>query len=102
MTKDLGTISISRFDSASHFDTLLHQRKAALACAIAATAPDTSAWQWPEGRRGAGHGVDPIELVADTWAFDAADVKAEAERAWDPAHEGIMVKQPNGTYARAR
>lgn len=87
---------------AGRCDTPLHERKASLASAIAATAPDASAWEWREVSRGAGHGVDPVELVADTWAFDAADVEAEAQRGWAAGHEGVMVKDPTEPYVRGR
>jgi len=83
-------------------DIPLHERKAALARAIAATAPDASAWEWREGSRGAGHGVDPVELVADTWALDAADVEAEAQFAWAAGHEGVVAKDASAGYVRAR
>lgn len=83
-------------------DTPLHERKAALVRAIAATAPDAAAWEWRERSRGAGHGVDPVELVGHTWAADAADVKAEARFAWAAGHEGVMVKDAGAAYVRAR
>ena len=80
----------------------LFERKAALARAIEATAPYASAWEWDEGSRGAAHGVDPVEFVADVWLFDAADVDAEARRVWALGHEGVMVKQADAPYIRAR
>lgn len=80
----------------------LFERKAALARAIEATAPDAAAWEWSEGSRGAGHGVDPVEFVTDVWLFDAADVDAEARRVWALGHEGVMVKQADAPYIRAR
>lgn len=83
-------------------DTPLHERKAALARAIAATSPDAAAWEWRERSRGAGHGVDPVELVDHTWAADAADVEAEAQFAWAAGHEGVMVKDAGAAYVRAR
>ena len=83
-------------------DTPLSERKAALARAIAATAPDPEAWEWREGSRGTGHGVDPVELVDHTWAADAADVEAEAQFAWAAGHEGVMVKEGAAGYVRAR
>ncbi len=83
-------------------DTPLHARKSALARAIAATAPDPTAWEWRPGTRGAGHGVDPVELVADTVAFTAADAEAEAQRAWAAGHEGVMIKQAEAPYIRSR
>lgn len=85
-----------------HCDVPLVERKAALARAIEATAPDCSAWEWREGSRGAAHGVDPVEMVAHTWAHDAADVEAAARAAWAAGHEGIMVKRPGAPYIRAR
>ncbi|WP_171005332.1 hypothetical protein [Sphingopyxis sp. 2PD] len=87
---------------AGRCDTPLFERKATLARAIAATAPDGSGWEWRAGTRGAGHGVDPIELVADTWAFGAADVEGEAQRGWAAGHEGVMVKRADAPYIRGR
>lgn len=83
-------------------DMPLFERKTALARAIAATAPDASAWEWVQGSRGAGHRADPVEFVTDAWLFDAADVDAEARRVWALGHEGIMVKQADAPYIRAR
>ena len=83
-------------------DMPLHERKAALARAIAATAPDASAWEWAPGSRGAGHGVDPVELAGDVWAFDAADVLGEAQAVWAAGGEGVVVKDPSAPYIRAR
>lgn len=87
---------------AGRCDTPLFERKAVLARAIAATAPDGAAWEWRAGTRGAGHGVDPVGLVADTWAFDAADVEAEAQRGWAAGHEGIVIKHADAPYIRGR
>ena len=83
-------------------DMPLFERKAALARAIAETAPEASAWEWRAGTRGAGHGVDPVELVADTWAVTAADVEAEAQRGWSSGHEGVMIKHADAPYVRGR
>ena len=87
---------------AGRCDTPLFERKAALARAIAATAPDSAAWEWSEGSRGAGHGIDPVEFVADTWAFTAADVEGEAQRGWAAGHEGVMIKRVDAPYIRGR
>ena len=83
-------------------DTPLFERKAALARAIASTAPDAAAWEWSAGTRGAGHGVDLVELVTDTWAFTAADVEGEAQRGWAVGHEGIVIKRADAPYVRGR
>lgn len=85
-----------------HCDMPLVERKAALARAIDATAPDSSAWEWREGSRGAAHGVDPVEIVDHTWARDAAEVEAAARAAWAAGHEGVMVKRADAPYTRAR
>lgn len=87
---------------AGRCDTPLFERTAALARAIAATAPDDAAWEWRAGTRGAGHGVDPVALVADTWAFTAADVEGEAQRGWAAGHEGVMIKHADAPYIRDR
>lgn len=87
---------------AGRSDMPLFERKAALARAIEATAPDAAAWEWREGSRGAGHGVDPVELVTDVWLFDAAGVDEEAQRVWAAGHEGLMVKRADAPYVRAR
>lgn len=87
---------------AGRCDTPLFERKAALARAIAATAPDAGEWEWRAGTRGAGHGVDPVALVTDSWAFDAADVEAEAQRGWAAGNEGVMIKRADAQYIRGR
>jgi ATP-dependent DNA ligase len=83
-------------------DMPLFERKAALARAIEATAPDAAAWEWPAGSHGTGHGVDPVEMVSDVWLFDAAEVEAEARRVWAQGHEGLMIKRADAPYIRAR
>lgn len=83
-------------------DMPLHRRKAELARAIATTAPDAAQWEWRAGSRGAGHGVDAVELVADTWAFTAADAEAEGHSAWAAGQEGVMIKRADAPYVRAR
>lgn len=85
-----------------HCDMPLVERKAALARAIETTAPDGSAWEWREGSHGAAHGVDPVELVAHTWAHDAAGVEAAARAAWAAGHEGVMAKRADAPYCRLR
>lgn len=87
---------------AGRCDTPLLERKAALARALAATAPDASAWEWRAGTRGAGHGIDPVALVSDSWAFSAADVEGEAQRGWAAGHERVMVKRADAPYVRGR
>lgn len=87
---------------AGRCDTPLVERKAALARAIAATAPDSAAWEWAERSRGAGHGVDPVALVVDSWAFTASDVESEAQRGWAAGHEGAMIKRADAPYIRGR
>lgn len=83
-------------------DMLLFERKAALTRAIEATAPDAAAWEWRERSHGAGHGVDPVEMVTDVWLFDAAEVDAEAHRVWAQGHEGLVIKRADAPYIRAR
>lgn len=83
-------------------DMPLFERKAALARAIEATAPDPEAWEWREGSRGAGHGVDPVQLIPDVWLFDAVDVDVEAQRVWAQGLEGLVVKEATSPYVRAR
>lgn len=104
---DAGTFHV--FDTApladwqrGRCDVPLVERKATLARAIEATAPDGSAWEWREGSRGAGHGIDPVEFVTDVWAVDVADVEAAARAAWAADHEGIMLKRATAPYVRAR
>ncbi len=83
-------------------DMPLYARKAALARAVAATAPDAEDWEWAEGSRGAGHGVDPVAVLADQWVFDADDVRNEAARVWAAGGEGLMLKDAEAPYVRAR
>lgn len=83
-------------------DTPLHERKASLMRAIDATAPSADAWEWAAGSYGAGHGADPVQIVADTWVFDASDVEAEARLVWNEGLEGLMLKDAAAPYVRAR
>lgn len=83
-------------------DMPLYERKAALRAAIEATAPDAHAWEWREGSKGAGHGIDSVRYLEDAWMFDDADVRVEAERVWAAGGEGLMLKQADAPYIRAR
>lgn len=80
----------------------LYQRKRLLGEAIAAGAPDPDAWEWREGSRGRGHGIDAVQLVADRWCFDSADVDSAAHEVWRNGGEGLMLKDAESPYRRKR
>lgn len=87
---------------AGRCDIPLYRRKSDLARAIEATAPDRGNWEWREGSRGKDHGIDPLSLIPDEWVSDPAEVDEMAARIWARGGEGVMVKDAESPYIRAR
>lgn len=83
-------------------DIPLYQRKGLLKRAIEATAPSPDDWEWRPRSRGKDHGTDPLSLLPDEWVTDADDAQAMAERIWAAGGEGIMIKDAESPYVRAR
>lgn len=83
-------------------DIPLYERKAALVGAIEATAPRQDDWEWRPGSRGKDHGIDPLSPLTDQWLFTADDIRAEASRVWAAGGEGLMIKDAQAPYIRAR
>ena len=77
-----------------------HVRKAKLQSLWKAAQEHPLSWEWPEGL----HGDAPlsVKILADQWLFDASDVQAEAQRVWAAGGEGLVLKDPEATYQRAR
>lgn len=44
----------------------------------------------------------PLAIVSDGWAFDRGDVEAQARAIWAAGGEGLMLKDAEGGYVRAR
>lgn len=87
---------------AGRCDTPLYERKSALQRAIEATAPDRGNWEWREGSRSKDHGIDPLSLIPDEWVSSPSDVDQLAQRIWAAGGEGVMVKDAESPYVRAR
>lgn len=87
---------------ADRCDIPLYRRKSLLGGAIGETAPDPDAWEWQEGSRGRNHGVDPVRLLPDRWLADDADLASFAGEVWAAGGEGVMVKDAESLYRRAR
>lgn len=80
--------------------TPAYQRKARLAELMQVAATDE--WEWREGSRGRDEGATAVQMIADGWAFDAADVIDAAQRVWATGGEGLMLKDPMAPYQRSR
>lgn len=81
-------------------DVPLYARKKRLADLAAAATGD--GWTWRAGSKGRGEGDNPVIVMPDEWAFDAADVRRMAERVWASGGEGLVLKDAEAGYARAR
>ncbi|MGQ3005101.1 MAG: ATP-dependent DNA ligase [Blastomonas fulva] len=83
-------------------DRPLYQRKAWLA-ELRAAAPDHPlSWEF----RPRSHGREPegaiVEIMADDWVTDRADIEALANRVWMAGGEGLMLKDAEAPYRRGR
>lgn len=83
---------------AGYDPTPLYVRRAALEGAIRGMMDHPLAWEfgWTEEVQ------CPLSMVDSTWACDAADVKAQAERVWACGGEGVVVKRHDAPYQRKR
>lgn len=84
-----------------HCSAPLYKRKARLSELLKASYALPEDWEWREGVRGQ-EPEAPIAVIADQWLFDADDVWAEAKRVWAAGGEGLVLKDPEATYQRAR
>lgn len=82
-------------------DTPLYERKARLNEAITAADALPESWDWRPGSHGRD---DPhcVQLLADEWVADAADVMDLARRVWARGGEGLMLKDAEAPYRRNR
>ena len=84
-------------------DVPLYQRKRQLLDLARAVEDDPAlSWEWRPGSRGRDDSVPPVVVLPDTWAFDPADVMAEARRVWAADGEGLMLKDAESPYRRNR
>lgn len=84
-------------------DQPLYLRKKALAGAVSAAEAARHDWEWTPGTRGRDEvEPSPVELVADEWAFDHADVIDAANRIWAIGGEGCVAKVAEAPYRRNR
>lgn len=82
-------------------DRPLIERKAMLRRLFDESEPEDDGWTWAEGSRGAPTPT-AVQIVPDSWAFDAADVVSEARRVWAEKGEGLMLKDAESPYQRRR
>ncbi|MXP24795.1 hypothetical protein GRI39_01880 [Altererythrobacter indicus] len=62
----------------------------------------SDAWEWRPGSRGRDDLLPPVVILPDLWCFDAGDVLTEARRVWAQGGEGLMLKDAEAGYQRAR
>ncbi len=65
-------------------------------------AAEADEWTWRPGSRGRDEALPPVVMLEDGWAFDEADVLAEARRVWAAGGEGLMLKHALEPYRRNR
>lgn len=63
---------------------------------------DPLSWEWAPRSRGQGQDTPIVEILDDLWLFTADDVREEASRVWARGGEGLMLKDPEAPYGRAR
>lgn len=83
-------------------DTRWIERKARLRAIVAEADASPLSWEWAPGSRGKGEGAPSVEILDDLWLFSADDVREEASRVWARGGEGIILKDPEAPYVRAR
>jgi ATP-dependent DNA ligase len=83
-------------------DRPLYERKAQLQALARAVDEDPAlSWEWRPGS----HGRDEsgaVQVLADGWATDAADVIDAVQRVWAIGGEGCMLKDASAPYRRTR
>lgn len=81
----------------------MQRRKEWLASLMRQAAADASLqWEWREGSRGRDDGREAVRLVEHGWAFGVDDIGEAAASVWEREGEGIMLKDPDAPYVRAR
>lgn len=83
-------------------DRPLWQRKAWLAELWAAVPDHPLSWDYRPGSHGREPGAPPVEILADEWVADRADIEALANRVWAQNLEGLMLKDAEAPYWRGR
>lgn len=83
-------------------DRPLYQRKAWLAELWAAVPDHALSWEYRPGSHGREPDAPPVEILADEWVADRADIEALANRVWAQNLEGLMLKDAEAPYWRGR
>lgn len=83
-------------------DRPLYQRKAWLAELWAAVPDHALSWDYRPGSHGREPDAPPVEILADEWVSDRADIEALANRVWAQNLEGLMLKDAEAPYRRGR
>jgi len=83
-------------------DRPLYQRKAWLADLWAAVPEHPLSWEYRPGSHGREPDAPPVEILADEWVADRADIEALANRVWISGGEGLVLKDAEAPYRRGR
>lgn len=84
-------------------DMPLYARKARLKALVDQVQGDEAlSWEYRPGSRGDDRWATAVQMLADEWVFDAADVLGAARRVWAVEGEGIMLKDAEAPYQRNR
>lgn len=83
-------------------DRPLYQRKAWLAELWAAVPDHALSWEYRPGSHGREPDAPPVEILADEWVADRADIEALANRVWISGGEGLVLKDADAAYRRGR
>lgn len=87
---------------ANDCDRPLYERKAMLGRLMGMQDDPSLSWDWRPGTHGKEPDGPALAIVEDEWCATQADVEAMAQRIWVAEGEGVMVKDAESVYRRAR
>ena len=80
----------------------LYERKRMLREWVALAADPSEQWDWRRGTKGREPLGPALTVVSDTWAATQAEVERLANEIWAKGGEGVMIKDAESVYCRAR
>lgn len=80
----------------------LYERKRMLREWVALAADPSGQWEWRPGTKGREPEGDALSVLPDSWAATQADVEQLANEIWAKDGEGVMIKDAESVYSRAR
>ncbi|EQA97262.1 ATP-dependent DNA ligase [Sphingobium sp. HDIP04] len=83
-------------------DRPLYERKARLRRWVALAADPALSWEWRPGTHGREPKEPALAVIPDTWCATQADVERLANEIWARGGEGVVLKDAESGYRRAR